>query len=151
MDAKQLREHIIKPVLNGLEMYSEAAENLVFGTAAVESGLLYVRQFNEGPARGLWQMEPATHDDIAKNWPSFNKYKEQVLLISGASEISPANLEHNLKYACAFTRLHYWRKPVGLPAAEDVTSLGHYWKQHYNTPLGKGTVEHFEKAYRRFK
>lgn len=150
MNPIQLREYIIKPVLNGLDMYSDAAEELLFGTAAVESDLQYVRQFNDGPARGLWQMEPATHDDIVKNWHSFKKYKDLVLLISGASEISSTNLEHNLKYAAAFTRLHYWRKPTTLPDSKDVIGLAHYWKEHYNTKYGKGTVEHFEKAYRKY-
>jgi hypothetical protein len=35
--------------------------------------------------------------------------------------------------------------PVG-----DVDALGAYWKRHYNTRLGRGTVERFVEVFRRF-
>jgi hypothetical protein len=44
-------------------------------------------------------------------------------------------------------RLHYRRVAEPLPAAKDTEAMAAYWKAHYNTPLGKGTVE---KALPRF-
>jgi hypothetical protein len=64
----------IGPVLRqlGLDEYRmQAAEELLLGTALQESGLIYRRQLNNGPALGLFQMEPATHDDI---WADFLTY-----------------------------------------------------------------------------
>lgn len=147
MDANQLREHVVSPVLEALGMHSQAAEKLVLGTAAVESDLRYIRQFAHGPARGLWQMEPTTHNDIVDNWPSFKKYRDIVMLVSGVSEINARHLEYNLRYAAAFARLHYWRKPGALPPPDDIENLAGYWKRHYNTHLGAGEPGHFIEAY----
>ena len=50
------------------------------------------------------------------------------------------NLATNLMYGAAVCRLCYYRKAEALPEAGDIEGQGHYWKTHYNTPLGKGTV-----------
>ena len=49
-------------------------------------------------------------------------------------------------YATTIARLIYWRVPRPLPAASDLEGLAAYWKAHYNTAAGRGTVEHFLKA-----
>ena len=71
MDAFQLRTEIVKPALEAIGYYSPAAEALIMGTAAQESHLKYVKQLGDGPALGLFQMEPATHDDIWANYLRF--------------------------------------------------------------------------------
>ena len=50
------------------------------------------------------------------------------------------NLATNLMYGAAVCRLCYYRKPDALPEAGDIEGQAAFWKQHYNTPLGKGTV-----------
>ena len=50
LDAKQLRELVIRPALLEIELCSEAAEQPVFGTAIVESRLSFIKQFGTGPA-----------------------------------------------------------------------------------------------------
>jgi len=40
----------------------------------------------------------------------------------------------------AVCRLCYYRKPDPLPKAGDIEGQAAFWTQHYNTPLGKGTV-----------
>ena len=59
------------------------------------------------------------------------------------------DLATDLAYACAMARIHYLRKPEPLPAHDDIEGLARYWKEHYNTFLGKGTVEEFVHNYRR--
>ena len=54
-------------------MWSTAAEELVLGTAIVESSLIYISQHGAGPALGLWQVEPATHDDLYANYLSYRQ------------------------------------------------------------------------------
>ena len=50
------------------------------------------------------------------------------------------NLATNLMYGAAVCRLCYYRKPDALPAAGDIEGQAAFWKQHYNTLLGAGTV-----------
>ena len=56
LDAKQLRELVIRPALMEIELWSEAAEELVLGTAIVESRLSFIKQLGSGPAFGLWPL-----------------------------------------------------------------------------------------------
>jgi len=37
-----------------------------------------------------------------------------------------------------------------LPPYNDIPALARYWKQHYNTPEGKGTEEEFVKNYQKY-
>ena len=61
IDNKQLRELIIGPSLDALQMYSKEAEEILVFTCASESlGGTYLKQV-KGPALGIYQMEPATY------------------------------------------------------------------------------------------
>lgn len=65
--------HTISPALqsissNKFPTWSPAAKELLLGTAIVESDLQFRKQHGDGPARGLFQMEPVTHNDI---WDNF--------------------------------------------------------------------------------
>ena len=44
-------------------------------------------------------------------------------------------------------RIKYWRVPKKLPVENDIEGMAKYWKDYYNTSLGKGTPEKFIKAY----
>ncbi|KAF0118141.1 MAG: hypothetical protein FD149_866 [Rhodospirillaceae bacterium] len=64
---------VIRPTLLHLGLHSPAAEALLLGTAIQESRLgTYLRQTGGGPALGVYQMEPATHEDI---WTNFLAYR----------------------------------------------------------------------------
>lgn len=152
LDIDQLRLHVIRPVLQRLDLWSQTAENLVLGTALHESHARYLRQIN-GPAMGIYQMEPATHYDIHEN---FLKHRTTLRLrvnqyagfFSGDLP-DPGEMIGNLFYATAMCRVHYLRVRDPLPTNEPY-ALAQYWKQWFNTRLGKGTVEqalpHFTKA-----
>lgn len=65
INCEQLRLYVIRPTLEKIELWSEAAENLLLGTTAQESHMgTYIKQVGKGPALGIYQMEPATHKDI---------------------------------------------------------------------------------------
>lgn len=143
------RVDIIQPVLKDLGLYSLAAEELLLGTAVQESlNFTYRTQMGGGPAKSYFQMEPATHDDI---WNNFLRYKQELadkviatLTVPDADKLEA--LEHNDYYAAAMARVHYYRVSKALPDAGDVNAQAAYWKQYYNTPLGKGRVnEYVEK------
>jgi hypothetical protein len=143
--ADKFLANVITPTLELIDLWSPAAEELLLGTAIMESHLTYRRQFGNGPARGLFQMEPATHDDI---WNNFLKFKPTFAkavsaLLSKASANKLTELEINDRYACAMARMHYRRKSEPLPAAGDVQAMATYWKRHYNTVLGAGDPQDY--------
>lgn len=152
LDIDQLRVEIVRPVLHRLDLWSPVAENLVLGTALHESHCRYIRQI-KGPAMGIYQMEPATHDDLYRNFLRFNvALKAQVGQYAGAflGELpDPMEMIGNLFYATAMCRVHYRRVKAPLPTNEP-RALAQYWKDWFNTKLGKGTVEqalpHFTRA-----
>lgn len=133
----QLREWVVRPVLRRLGLYSEAAEELLMLTAATESLCgKYLHQVG-GPALGIYQMEPATCRDIYDN---YLKYREGLAAEVEKYGSSSADLAGNLYYATAMARIHYLRVPEALPSAMDVNGLARYWKDHFNTHLGSGTI-----------
>lgn len=145
--AKQLRECIIRPVLRDLGLYSEAAEELLMLTAATESLCgKYLHQVG-GPALGIYQMEPATHDDL---WVNYLKYKPALSEKVARYGHEARELPGNLYYATAMARIHYLRRPEALPSAMDERALASYWKAHFNTHLGAGTVEKAIENYRQY-
>lgn len=151
INVEQLRTCIIRPTLTKLGLWSQAAENLLLGTAAVESNLgTYIHQVR-GPALGIYQMEPVTHDDIHTRFLSKDSRKElqRRILAMTALQGSSEELVGNLYYATAMTRIFYLRFPEPLPAYDDIEGMAKYWKKYYNTYLGAGTEQHFIDAYNR--
>ena len=147
IDKDQLRELIIRPTLEELDLWSPAAEDLLMGTAAMESDLgTYVKQFGEGPALGIFQMEPNTYKDIWVNYLYYNsKMEDKMTMIGGACV--PEEMIYDLRHATAMVRIHYLRVPEALPEHGDIKGYAKYWKQYYNTPLGAGTVNEFVEKY----
>ena len=147
LDQDQFLQYVMRPALDelGENLNSLAAERLLMGTALQESGLVYLRQLGAGPALGIYQMEPATHEDI---WDNFLKYHTPLLLQVGSRfTAKPERLIWDLKYATKMARLHYYRVKEALPEAGDVAGMAAYWKRYYNTPAGKGTEEEFVKNW----
>ena len=145
---KHLRE-IIGSTLKDIELYSESALELVYGTICVESKRgTYLKQLRNGPALGIVQMEPNTHSDIWKNYLAFNPgLTNKIIEICGSDAMKPQALVYNLKYAIIMCRIHYYRIQRILPEKNDLRGLAIYWKQYYNTNLGAGTVDDFIKNY----
>jgi hypothetical protein len=154
IDVDQFRALVVRPALQRVSLWTQAAENLCLGTALQESHLIYLRQLPNGPALGLFQMEPRTHADI---WDNFLIYREELMkpvsrLASffSSDRPDPAEMTFNHQYAAAMCRVRYARIADPLPHEGDPLSLARYWKTHWNTKLGKGTVEqalpHFYRA-----
>ena len=144
MLASQMLALVIRPALKKLKLWSLSAEELVLGTAVVESGLTYLKQHGDGPALGLWQVEPATHDDLYTNFLNFRPELGSKLIELRAAGLSlDENLATNLMYGAAVCRLCYYRKPDALPEAGDIEGQASFWKQHYNTIFGAGTVSKY--------
>lgn len=152
LNPRHVLELAVRPALEALgPRYSTlAAEQLVMGTAAVESGFVDLKQLGNGPAVGLWQMEPATFRDVLLR---FLKLRSDLRpgSVRYASSDTPAvdELAWNLRLGAAFCRLRYLMDPLALPAAGNVASLAATWKRTYNTHLGAGKPEDFVRAWER--
>ena len=153
IDKNQFIEHLLEPVLKNAGLYSEAAVCLLLGTAAQESAFgTYIIQKPNGPALGLYQMEPKTHHDIYDNYLKYNNsLKARIFNICNfVVEPSKDELMYNLRYATLMCRLHYYRIPEKLPEPHNAENLAKYWKKYYNTEKGKGTIEEFISNYRKY-
>jgi hypothetical protein len=147
INTAQLRS-LIRETLIQLGKYSLPAENLLLGTASQESQCgTYIEQLGDGPARGIFQMEPATEHDIWVNYLTYKKDLRQALFDTcGRSEAGPW-LKYDLAYQICMARIHYLRVPHALPQPDDIQGLAHYWKKYYNTDLGQGREEEFIQNY----
>lgn len=135
---------MVRPTLEFIELYSDAAENLIIGTGLAESAGEYLKQLGGGPALGLFQMEPATHDDIWDNWLEYKPHLSSLILqLETEAAITRGALEMigNLYYATAMCRCHYRRVSEPFPDSRDAQGLARYWKEHYNTFRGAGSAE----------
>lgn len=147
----QLRELIIKPALENLVMLSDDAVELLVFTCAVESGGgTYLKQLN-GPALGIYQMEPETYNDL---WYNYIQKKPSILLkLVTNFECNRVpdeyRLIYDLRYATAMTRIHYARIPEALPKKENLNGLWLYYKRYYNS-LGKAQEDQTIQKYLSF-
>lgn len=148
------------------EFFSKEAVDLLVLTHITESvieGKIKKKQISGGPAQGVFQMEPETERDIWEHYLKFNlDLKEWVE--SYASIKNPhlvkrkavRDLQFNLKYQIAMARIYYERRAKLEVKSEGsyVLQLALFWKKHWNSPLGKGSVKKaiakvafYEKAY----
>lgn len=157
INARDLIEEIIRPALKGINLYSLSAEKLIAGTIAQESLLgRYLVQLN-GPALGIIQMEPQTHDDIHNNYLKYTvNMKSNIIKTCEISDkyirrTPPAELlKFNLKYCVCMCRAHYYRRIEPLPEPSRIDEIARYWKDHYNTYLGRGTKTEFMENWDKY-
>lgn len=152
--------------------FSDTAIELLMLTASQESGLgRYIRQ-TKGPALGVFQVEPNTHKNMWINVIKGKRYQFAARLLatalalpermmldyvtamgeSGGEAIHRSllpQLKGNLIYQILISRLYYYMIPQGLPS-NTPRALAEYWKQYYNTPLGKGTVDEAVANYAKY-
>lgn len=146
-------QNIIRHVLKEINAWSRAAENLVLLTGMVESNYQEMVQGSsmKGTARSFWQVEPFTAIDNFRNYLdySFKKdIKEDIMEVSNITEVPMEKrdmrwlLTSNIAFAICMCRITYYRVPEKIPH-DSIESLGQYWKKHYNTVEGAGSVEKF--------
>ena len=152
----QFLECVVQPTLKHLatvipQLGSVASEQLMLGTALVESNLDALKQHGGGPALSVFQIEPATFDDI---YERYLRARPALLMQIQDLRIKaftpPEQLAGNPFFACGIARMKYWMIPEPLPPAGDLEALGHYWKRYYNTAEGAGEAQYFADLYRKF-
>jgi len=153
LNCEQLTEFVIKRALYDLQLLSDDAVELLVFTCANEShGGTYLHQV-KGPALGIYQMEPATYNDI---WQNYIQHKSSILIqlihnFQAPTMPSEDRLVYDLRFATAMARLHYARVNEPLPKASNIEAIWNYYKTHYNTLAGKANLIQAQEAYHRFK
>ena len=158
MNPQQLHDLIIKPTLEymGGNYYSKDSSFLLLCTSAIESDCgYYIKQIN-GPALGIWQMEPATELDIWENCDAIKTEFGQIIvnLAPPYSDLADGDLIDSPKYACAMARLKYSMNPNPLPKLTgdnnaDSRAFYDYYKRVYNTELGASTFDKWAVALKK--
>lgn len=152
LNINQFRELIIKSTLNDLMLYSKDAEELLVFTCANESdGGTFIHQVN-GPALGIFQMEPATHNDLWENYIKSNGKLMMILFSCFMVNSMPSEerLIYDLRYATLMSRIFYHRIPEPLPCYQDENAMWEYYKKYYNTSSGKANKEEAIVKYHLF-
>ena len=144
---KEMADEVIIPTLTPLKLNNKpSVVPLLLGTCAVESNFgKYNRQIL-GPALSVFQIEPFTFYDIKNRRNSY-------FMKAGYNTIKlkAEDMLDDLKLSCLVCRLKYLDTPKPLPnSPDDVEALARYWKQFYNTRLGKGSIEDFIEKYNRY-
>ncbi len=149
----QFRRRVIRPVLDHLaktepRLDSGTAENLLLGTAIMESRLADLEQI-DGPAVSMFQVEPTTFEDVYERY-LWRQRRDLYMAVKGFRWPAQSPLDQlpgNQHFACAVARIKYWMVPDPLP--EDIDGLGQYWKAHYNAG-GRGTGAQWAMLFRKY-
>ena len=152
VNSNQIKDLIKDICVQMGEKYAkQEALDIVYATGLVESKYEYIEQIGTGPAKSFWQVEPETAVDNCRNFIS--KRPELLQVCSDILGIDPYYfidaqpddwdwiLRTNIAAGILHCRIKYWRVPE--PIEEGEEGLAKYWKEHYNTVEGAGTIEHF--------
>jgi len=152
---EHFKTNVIEPVLAYMgemmnsRMNTESSVYLLLGTAVQESGLTYMRQLGDGPARGFYQIEPYTADSLHTHYLHYRpEYEKWIELLRNPLFDLETELTVNLYYATAIARLKYWDSPNIIPDKSDVLGMASIWKDVYNTENGKGKITDFVANYK---
>ena len=94
-------------------------------------------------------MEPATFKDIVQNCLQYKpELAKLVMSVSGVNALRSEYLEYNLALSICMCRIHYLRVSEKMP--DNLTGWAKYWKEYYNTRLGKGIEEEFIRNFKKY-
>ena len=140
---RTIRE-IADEVCERVGYHSEEAVDLIMETGWAESGYRHLEQVG-GEAVGFFQIEPYVIGDVWDNHVLYRKHLIEVMYELGFIEQYPVfSVMTNIALQVAFCRLLYRMRPGAIP--KTMKGRAKYWKLHYNTPLGRGTVQHYMEA-----
>lgn len=150
--ASELLEYVIRPTLKHLGVTSPAAETLLLGTAARESGLGYhLADCDAGS--GIYRIDAVTHRRV---WDEFLAFQPDVAsAVRGLASqheflANPhAELATNLRYATAIAWVIYLWKGAQVTGSPDLHRLGDLWRNHFR-PGPHPEADDFETSYLRY-
>jgi hypothetical protein len=144
--AADFRNLVINPALAILAPagipVTQVAADLLMATAAVESNLGTWLSQDQGPALGVFQIDPASLLTLITR---ASPHQTQALYRISTPQSAAAQINTNLLLAAAICRLYYWQVPDPLPP-DTVSGLWGYYKTFYNSKFGATTESEFIAA-----
>ncbi len=153
MNKKQLTELVIMPTLKEIPKgYSPEAVMAIQMIIAHESSKgEYIAQ-KIGPALGIIQMKPLTHEDVWRHGDSIQKNAELLRIAPRSAGMrnppSPKRLIYDLRYCVFMARQKLFMVPGVLPS--DEFEMAQYLKKHWNGD-GKATATKYHFDFSRWK
>ena len=124
------------------------AKEQIIETAIAETGLGRIEDKTPNSAgMGITQFDKMPFEDVKKRTMKLRPKILQDLNVDIAL-VKWEDLKFDHFKSLLFTRLHYWLK--GSPIPKTIEERAKYWKLHYNTFQGKGTVEHYLEMNRKY-
>lgn len=127
---------------------NDKAVHLLVETAAQETWLGTFRdRHNHAMGVGLCQFDPIAFDDVKQRTSAAVVETVRRELGIDIKAIELRELAHSPLLSLLFCRLKYRLIPAPIPAT--LEGRAQYWKDHYNSALGKGTPEEYVRSARR--
>lgn len=155
MNREQLLEKVVRPTLQEIPCgYSLKAELAIMMIIAHESKRAeYIAQFNNGPAKGIIQMEGWVHDDV---WMNSDSIWDNALLLGLISrkdrELRKApnsdRLYWDLRYNVFMARQRLFMDVNPLP--DTPKEMSAYLKSYWNSAEGKANDDSYLIDYNRW-
>lgn len=153
--ANEFREYVVQPTLKDIDLRSLFAENLLLGTAAVESDLGSRLHLANHASLGIYQISPTTHRKI---WDTFlyNRHDLASKVRGLASQreflLHPhAELATNLSYATAIALMVYLSAKENFDelSANNPQVLANTWLQYFQSEQSESgdSPEQFIESY----
>lgn len=144
-------EDVIKFYFGEAQARPNAIKLLMMVAAHESLGGHYLQQVR-GPARGIFQMEPATEWDLYQNYARFRtRMRDIYQAVTGESKgAQELHQRGNLIRQIVLARMHFLRFPAPIPPTHDDQALSEYAKKYWNTNAGKATPEQYRVDYYKY-
>lgn len=146
--ACELTQYVIRPTLLYLDRYSSAAEALLLGAAASQSGLGAALDDKYG--HGLYRITANSHQQLWDNHLALDPdLASQVHgLASQHAFLTAPHLELtvNLRYATAIAWMLIETEHLEMPADDDLLGMAHLWRRVFKP---HGRTQDFIAAWQR--
>jgi hypothetical protein len=149
----QLIELVIRPSLKQVNLYNEAAEQLIAGTAAKESALgFYLHQYPTGPAVSIYQIEENTYNSMCQDYLAYRPDLEKSILSACGYSSMPVcdRIITDLKLATIMCRIKYLWVSETLPKFGDIQGQANYWAKYYNGNPITGVPSKYIETYNQY-
>lgn len=154
MNKRQLRELIVIPTLLEIPKgHSEEAALAIMMIVAHESARGHYLKQNGGPALGLGNMEPLTHNETWKHGDSIWTNASALGFIDAEDYCNrahpkPERMNYDLRYAVFMMRQRLFMKKEKLPVS--IFEMSVYLKKHWNSTDGAATKMSYANDYKRW-
>jgi hypothetical protein len=144
VNLKELKDYIVTPTLNSINMGGDDIDMLMICTGMQESRYESLVQ-THGPALGFWQVEPRSHNDVDEWLKTQPALRCTIIDICG-NFFEAETLVWNLKYSLIIARLIYHRAKAPIPSYKDIPAMAEYYCKYYNAG-GKEELEHVKQLF----